>query len=258
MKKAISLILCVLILLSSVPMQAMADEYASGESTETAALKAPVEIPAESEPDAAETREDTPASTDGGELSAASGAEEESTSEPAVNAGEPAGKNAQDAGLAVQVPASEELTAGAEPEEQAAFEKAAAREEETPEEALRAADHEMSVGESVSDTLNEAKPSATVRLTAASDTSLLLGVTGGVTVELVSEQDENRVELSGEKGENGEWQETNLPHHGHAAGGGSGSGVCPARGERSERRTCRKAGRSRAPGCFERRICGKP
>ena len=208
MKKAISLILCVLILLSSVPMQAMADEYASGESTETAALKAPVEIPAESEPDAAETREDTPASTDGGELSAASGAEEESTSEPAVNAGEPAGKNAQDAGLAVQVPASEELTAGAEPEEQAAFEKAAAREEETPEEALRAADHEMSVGESVSDTLNEAKPSATVRLTAASDTSLLLGVTGGVTVELVSEQDENRVELSGEKGENGEWQET--------------------------------------------------
>lgn len=137
MKKAISLILCVLILLSSVPMQAMADEYASGESTETAALKAPVEIPAESEPDAAETREDTPASTDGGELSAASGAEEESTSEPAVNAGEPAGKNAQDAGLAVQVPASEELTAGAEPEEQAAFEKAAAREEETPEEALR-------------------------------------------------------------------------------------------------------------------------
>ncbi len=95
----------------------------------------------------------------------------------------------------------------ADPSDETAIEEQSNPEENDFEESAVEADREMSVNETVSDILDETKASTTIRLTVENSSELLLSVKGGVDVEFVSNQNGSKVDLSGEKDQNDDWQE---------------------------------------------------
>ena len=73
---------------------------------------------------------------------------------------------------------------------------------------LPEADVEMSVNDTLSDTLNDAKQQISIRLKVEQASELLLSITGGVDVVFASEQDDTKLKLSGLSDENEDWVET--------------------------------------------------
>ena len=181
MKKWISLFLSMLMILSALPLQILAEESVSEELTKQVITDAD-----------SESSSDLPVSVDGS-----------APSDP-----KPESDETVDSATGTE-DVTDSSTVDVPSEEPASVEENTTEGEILPEpNQLPEADVEMSVNDTLSDTLNDAKQQISIRLKVEQASELLLSITGGVDVVFASEQDDTKLKLSGLSDENEDWVET--------------------------------------------------